>query len=40
MKLNGWHCLLAVLLGYLLGWYFPQLGTATVGRLISKPAGQ
>jgi hypothetical protein len=36
MKMNGWHCLLALLVGYLIGYYFPQLGQSTVGRLMPK----
>lgn len=38
MKLTGWHCFWALLIGYLLGYYFPQLARATAGKLMPSQA--
>lgn len=37
MRVNGWHVFLIIALGYILGYYFPALGQATVGKLIPYP---
>ena len=34
MKITGWHCLLVLVLGYLIGYYWRGLGNATVARVI------
>ena len=34
MKLNGWHCLLVLIIGYLLGYYWPQVAHGTVGKVL------
>lgn len=39
MKLTGWHCLLVLIIGYLLGYYFPALAQGTVGKLLPKQGG-
>lgn len=36
MKLTGWHCLLVLIIGYLLGFYFPALAQATAGKVLPK----
>ena len=38
MKLNGWHCFLVLIIGYLLGYYFPQLARGTVGTALPSRA--
>jgi hypothetical protein len=32
--MTKWHWILLLLAGYLLGYYFPGVGRATVGKLI------
>ena len=34
MKYIGWHFLWIIALGYILGYYFPALGMATIGKII------
>lgn len=36
MKLNGWHGLLLIIVGYILGYYFPMLAQQTVGKFLPK----
>ena len=31
------HWVVALLIGYILGYYFPGIGKATVGRIIPYP---
>jgi hypothetical protein len=38
MSVRWWHFLFVVAIGYLLGYYFPQLGTMTVNKVIPKTA--
>lgn len=33
MKFPAWHFLWILLLGYLLGYYLPQVGNMTVGKI-------
>lgn len=38
MSVRWWHILFLILVGYALGYYAPQLGTMTVGKLIRPTA--
>lgn len=33
------HCIWVLILGYILGYYFPQIAKATVGKLKAGPNG-
>lgn len=37
MKAHWMHFLWIIALGYILGYYFPKLGQATVGRIVPTP---
>jgi hypothetical protein len=34
MSLKGWHLIAVLVVGYLAGYYFRQLGNATVAKLM------
>lgn len=36
MRINGWHVFLVLIIGYLLGYYFPALAQGTVGKFMPK----
>lgn len=35
--MNKWHLLAVLLIGYLIGYYVPSIGRATVGKIIPYP---
>lgn len=37
MTTKWWHMVLLLLIGYLLGYYFPTFGKATIGKVIPYP---
>jgi hypothetical protein len=39
MKPNWLHCVLVLLLGYLIGYYWRGLGNATVAKLMPSSGG-
>ena len=34
--MNKWHCIGALLIGYLIAYYWRGLGNATVGKLMAS----
>lgn len=36
MRFTAWHGLLLLVIGYLLGYYFPQLAQATAGKFMPR----
>ena len=38
MRITGWHCFFVLIIGYLLGYYFPQLAAGTAGKLVPTQA--